>query len=414
MNKALQKINKNGFWENAYLLVLGIYIAIDVLNTTMFKIQWPEKIGYIQYAIIGGYGLAKFIYCIKKKLYSMWEIVLTVAIVVVFTIVAVITTSYSYLFPIAFLIIGAKDVDFDKILKVYIIVVITIILAAVLTSQIGIIENLRYVDHRGTRNSMGIIYPTDFGAHIFYLALAWICYRNEKITWCELFIICIIAIIVYYLSMPVTSMACIILMLILSAFEKEYRKIEKNIVLRKIRDCFLQAGKYSVIFFSAIYMFVQHMYNPESLFWHNVDDKISYRLMYTWYTLYDKTAKWFGQDIMEIGYGGNEDTSHDYMFLDDSYISILMKYGIIVFALVLLIFIIGQYKALKNQRFMIILAGITLSLHSIMEHHFLEIGYNPFVLIIFASFINENRERNLNYENRNLHQHKRSDKGMCS
>ena len=73
-------------------------------------------------------------------------------------------------------------------------------------SQTGLIVNLQYEDpNKGIRNSMGTIYPTDFGAHIFYLAVAWVCYRNKALTWLEIGIISAVTIVAYVLSAPVTS-----------------------------------------------------------------------------------------------------------------------------------------------------------------------------------------------------------------
>ena len=118
MDKILKKLDYYNLWNKAYLIILGLYVLINVLDTTMFEINWPEKMGYVLYAIVGGYAIAKMICFVYLKRYRAWELIFSFIIIGTFTIPAVFTTSYSYLFGIAFLIVGAKDVDFDDILKV--------------------------------------------------------------------------------------------------------------------------------------------------------------------------------------------------------------------------------------------------------------------------------------------------------
>jgi len=88
--------------------------------------------------------------------------------------------------------------------------------------------------------------------------------------------------------------------------------------------------------------------------------------------------------IEEKGWGKSVVERPDYFFLDDSYIRILLEYGIIVFVVVMAILIIVSRRAAYAGRMTMVFAIAFISLHSFMEHHLLDIAYNPFILCVFA------------------------------
>ena len=84
------------------------------------------------------------------------------------------------------LIAGANDIDYRKILKVYLIVEIPMIICTMIVGYTGVITNLVY--HRGdqVRMSFGFIYPTDFVAGIVFMITVWIVLRQARCTWIEI------------------------------------------------------------------------------------------------------------------------------------------------------------------------------------------------------------------------------------
>ena len=84
------------------------------------------------------------------------------------------------------LIAGANDIDYRKILKVYLIVEIPMIICTMIVGYTGVITNLVY--HRGdqVRMSFGFIYPTDFAAGIVFMITVWIVLRQARCTWIEI------------------------------------------------------------------------------------------------------------------------------------------------------------------------------------------------------------------------------------
>ena len=64
------------------------------------------------------------------------------------------------------------NADRKVILKTYVGVAGTIVLAVFLLSLLKVVPNLQYSRGAVIRNSFGFIYPTDFAAHCFYLYVA--------------------------------------------------------------------------------------------------------------------------------------------------------------------------------------------------------------------------------------------------
>lgn len=92
----------------------------------------------------------------------------------------------------------------------------------------------------------------------------------------------------------------------------------------------------------------------------------------------------WGQDIPMRGNGGTAEAVTDYFFIDSSYVNILMRLGLIVFILVMLIISIIMIRNL-NHPYML-LAMVIICVHSVMEHHMIEVYYDVFLMLPFAKF----------------------------
>ena len=92
----------------------------------------------------------------------------------------------------------------------------------------------------------------------------------------------------------------------------------------------------------------------------------------------------YGQYIDMQGNGGTLEKPVDYTFIDCSYINILMRFGLIVFFVVLALI---TFLMIKNRENLLIVYLIMLiCLHSVIEHHLFEFYYNILIILPFASF----------------------------
>lgn len=377
MDKMRTKVQNADWWEMGYLIIYGAIFAYEFLNTTMFEIQWPPRFGYIFLAASALYTIAKFIW---HNTYTKKEMIWAGVILFAFIMPALLT-EYRFLWWTGFLIVGAKDVDFNKILKVYLVISVTIMVLAFSASQYGIIEDLIYNAYRYgidfPRHSYGIIYPTDYAAHLFYMVLSVVVLFDEKLktvgkVWLSLLIACS----TYMTANAQTTMLCLLGFALLCVLER---------LLRKGMPCIEKALRWMPVICAIVFMWLTGIYSIESENMVRLDDYLSGRLTISNNAFQEYSIKLFGQTIKEVGHGGSVEWRDDYFFLDDSYVRILLEYGLLVLIIVLISIAVISKKASEENRFIITLALVAISLHSVMEHHLIDIAYNPMMLALFAT-----------------------------
>lgn len=379
MDKLKVSLKNVDWWEIAYLIIYGAVITFEFLNTTMFEVKWPPRFGYVFLATTALYVIAKFIW---HNTYTKKEMIWAGVILVAFLMPALLT-EYRFLWYIGFLIVGAKDVDFDKILKVYLAIGITIMVAAFGASQYGLIEDLVYTTHRYGmdfyRHSYGIIYPTDYAAHLFFIVLAAMVLLEKKMSvTMRVWIAFLVAVCVMMTSNAQTTMISLALFGLLCIFES---------VFQKHMTAIEKVSRWTPVACASVFLGLTCLYKETNAILVKLNGILSGRLAISNKGLNLYNVKLFGQTIIEEGNGRSTEFREDYFFLDDSYIRILLEYGIILTIVVLVILMFLSKKAMENNRRMMVIALVAICVHSIMEHHLIDLSYNPFIFAFFASLM---------------------------
>ena len=99
--------------------------------------------------------------------------------------------------------------------------------------------------------------------------------------------------------------------------------------------------------------------------------------------------KMFGTAFEMIGRGGTTVERANYNFVDSSYCLILVRYGL---ALLILICVIHIWISCKGKNKILISVMALIAIHSMIEHHYLELAFNPFILIAFADISEKRKE----------------------
>lgn len=388
--------SSNRRWENVYLIIYGVIVAHDFLDATMFRIQWPPKFGLVLYFAIMVYTLAML--CFNNK-YTKKELICAGVVLVAFVIAAV-AGDNSFLFEVGFLIVGAKNIHFDRILKVFFGVSLVILAAAMICSQAGMIENLVYPSVRGgVRQCFGTIYPTDFAAHVFYMAMAALCMNNRRIHIADIVIVGALGVFVYKacsaftgtMTLGLAAIGMIVVMIVQRRLEQKEKMADTDAPLGWWNGI-LRFLTLAPVFFAALFIGMVHLYRPESAFWAKLDQILSLRLSVSAEGTANYAYRLFGQHVEEFGNGRSIETREHYFFLDDSYLRMALIYGIVILIVVLLMMIIIANRAVRYQRCMLYLAMLLIALHCFMEQHLLEMAFNPFILGMFADM---DRERTI-------------------
>lgn len=380
LQKAEQE--KEKIFEILYLILLGIFVVMSFKDTTQIQYKWSN--GFIMAMRILGVLVVIAKIAVGRQ-WKLWEAVL--CCVICGSLMAS-WNAYprTYILELAILIAGAYHVPFKKIVKVYFAVSLSCLLITMLLAGVGVVENLIYYRNSSKmRISFGCIYPTDFTAHVFFIAAMYAWIRERRISYVEIGGIGLLAVFCYWFCDARLNTICLLLLAVGLLYMKIRRKwarrrkvsYEMNRVLR----IFLCAAMpvCAAVMFVLVFAFSK---GSSIAYW--VDGLLSSRLQLSLQGFQEYPITWFGQELTMWGLGGTTVYSGQYFFLDSSYVNVLLTMGIMVLISVGIVFVMGTGRECrrKNWEHLGILAVI--ALQCTVEHHLLQIAYNPFLLMLFA------------------------------
>lgn len=293
---------------------------------------------------------------------------------------------YELLITLVLLVVGAQGISFRKIIRIYFVAGIILMAVMITAAETGVIENLIYHQTgRRPRIAFGSLYPTDFSAHVFYLCLAWGYLRKDKIKTVELaaFLLCGVGVYVFCdARMNAAGLAFFALFL-------AYRKVRLYYAARKGKIYELNRLMQwlmiiSVPLCAGIFTLLTVGYQEGNPFWEKLNRLTTARLAYGKIGITQYGFSWFGQYIPMVGSGGGTDPRPDYFFIDSSYVNILLCMGTIVFCLVCILCVSLSLRAYRQGDVVFLIVLLFMALQCTIEHHMLEIAYNPFLLAVFA------------------------------
>lgn len=375
--------------EKIFLCALGVWIAFAFQWITMFQIEWPEHLYFYIKVFVA--MAAIFRYMVLKP-NNIDTLILAIIILASF-LISNNRTGIDLLWETGFLIIGAREIYYKKILKVYLAIEIPFTIITLLAAKMGIIENLIY--HRGEqmRMTFGFVYPTNFVSHIMLMIAAWVVLREEKCTFFELCGMGALTIFFEKYCNARCGELCIVLIIIIVL----YLKVRMYFAKRKGKiyqtSKFLNLICLCVPFLGAgIMILLSRFYDSTKSWMVKIDSLTSTRLALgkKTFDLYD--VKLWGQYIELRSSGGTTDPVPDYFYIDCSYLNILMRFGFVVFVVIMLLLSIMIMKSYKKPFLLAIL--VIVCIHSAIEQHLFEVHYNIFLMMAFARVdVPDNRKK---------------------
>lgn len=362
--------------ETLALVGFALLLSVSVWSTTMFP-RSGVIVKVCKLTFLGCMGV-KFLLYDKYRIKELLLIALAGA--------CVLGNLYAsrYLDPLMWmmLILGSRNVPFKKIIQVYLMIAGGICLLAFAGSMLGIIDNLQYeAGERGIRNSFGIMYPTDFGAHVFFLLLSFFYLWGERLKWYHYMLGALAGFFVYQYCNARVDSGCVIMASLLFGIGNMItnRKNEKEEhLLQKIwKKCWGWFGPYIMPLLAIASITATNAYNWEQVGESTYSTLIA-RLMLGKKAFVEYGIKLFGQKIEMIGGGLTTDWQGDYFFLDCSYVNILMTWGVLLLIIVLGLF---WYACWKNSKDLYLQYAIALiAVNCVIAHRLMDISYDIFVL----------------------------------
>ena len=241
---------------------------------------------------------------------------------------------------------------------------------------------------------------TDFAAHYFWIIIAYLWIRGKRITWGEIAAFCALDVLVYSLTGSNTTFVCVTLALIVCITTKliqlfkmhshnmfYFNSVFHSPLFSMFRRVLDFCAKYSFVLLALLMIILTIAYSIDSPLMTRMNQLLHWRL-----SLGNKAIINYGINLFATGvnmYGSGSTIAHYYNFVDCSYISILVRMGILPLVLYVGSMTAIQIKHKKELYGAVLLAVCAVS--CVEEHHLPEIPYNFFILLLFADLDLENR-----------------------
>ncbi|MFV0557802.1 MAG: hypothetical protein ACK5MW_04090 [Enterococcus sp.] len=370
---------KNKIFYLSYILFI-IYSSID---TTMFKYVIPSLImqGVLVLSMLG--FLYKIVIIDRPK-GAEWLIIGLWLLIPTFVFLK---TGYSQVLSFSVVIVGCRGIELRKIVEFFFLINVAFLIVLILFSQIGIIQDLIYTRNDVTRHSLGMLYPTNLSAKIFFLVLSFIYLKKNKLTLIHVGVITLIG----WLTLKITDGRLDTYLMIFSAFVLYFMQNNK-----KYRKLSARLGIFvPIIGFVVIYV-LSALYTDQSSIFRAINHVLSTRLSLGHEGIERYGAKLLGQFIYSQGYGGI--TGHDiyklnikYFYIDAAYLNILIRFGVLFSLLLFGHSVLRLRQMYQHKRHIFIIIFSLIALNSIVSTFYFFPAHNPFILFLFAKVLTPNQ-----------------------
>lgn len=365
-----------------YLTGLALYLAEVIYDTTMFP-----QLGLERYLLLGP---AVALVCLKMLLFDTWSVKHLLGVLFCLgAALAGFTQSRDLIFVYWFIFMfGAQGIAFEDILKVYLIVLGSIMFYAFAACRLGILEDVgeprMIMGFEIEGHSFGIVNTTDFAAHICYGMMAYYGIRKGRIGNLGFIISLLITAAVFLKTHGRCDTLCMLILIFLYAADQKcsrmkwFMKVWRGKLTKYILAAIIPAMAFVTIFLSNIYQD-----GIRVLF--EIDKISSNRYSLAKKSYLEYPVKLFGQKIVMYGNGREGRAAWaegaKYTFIDLSYNQLLLIYGAVMFVIVMMVFVVGVCR-LRDRHLVYLM--LIVGLNSMLAHHMFELGYDIFPLMFFA------------------------------
>lgn len=350
-----------------------IYLIATVFQTTMYNYNSDlfRVFVTLRYISFAGAGIKIVLDLLEQYLkdrkegqqFFKWDydsVLCAVKYFVIFGllfIVSMIADERSLLFVFAFLL-ASKGISENKIFQYTFYVQVALSIFVVFCSSVGLLPDLLF--ERGgnyIRHALGYIYPSVAFNYFFFIIVLKFWSQKKRIELKEAFLLELINFLLFLLTDVRTGFLVVSLIILIEVInEKKHILHADSIFIKKIQSYKRISSVLSNIYdYFAVYLVLilvvlcsTIQYRPTQI----INTLLTSRIQLVVDAVKKYGIHWFGNNIEWIGFGGNPDANSFegiYNFIDCSYASIILNYGIVVFVgIMVLLVLVG--KDLRKKR----------------------------------------------------------------
>ena len=363
------------------LVALGIFLTVSILNVTFYARYLPGTV----YKLTIAFSI--FLLLIKesfKRKYDYRALIGLFATILIYLIVGKMTALSSNIAVGILFIYTLRDVPFKKVAQTSLVVSICLLLFVIISAKFGIITNYIEISGPRVRSYLGFryaLFPSillmNIVAIVFYL-------KQNKIRYWQWVLL---ALSVYWGYDQTDSRltfysSCILLV--------------TNLLMKWIPNLFTNLGNIFNIFkltfivnAVASFWLAQTYLNSTNVFVNNFLFKLNHMLGGRIF-LANKSLQLYGFGLLgrQVYWNGNGLTVEGvrnyqtYLYVDNLYVQILQKYGLLILALMVSLLTLTLFKVIKSRQWILAFILILMSFHSMIDDLNLYLHNNIFWILL--------------------------------
>lgn len=309
------------------------------------------------------------------------------AIVLILLLITWRTSKEFSLFSMGIFVLGARNVDFKRIIKIYFYVGMLLLAFVVISAMGGLIRNLVYRRDMTNivRQSFGIAYPTDFAAHVLYLILAYAYLKFGKIKWYDYAVF--LAAAVFLVKFSDARLSAYAIILSIPVLWIGQRAQTDHLLSRFIASFYWTVP----ILLAYLVIIASYFFTPSNKTLTKVNNASSGRLFLGHKAISEYGFSMFGKQIIEHGWGGanglkmSQNAPANYFFVDSSFLRMTILYGIIMAIIILLAMTKISWESFQKGSFALASIIVIVSVSAMVEQRLLDLAYDPFLIALLAN-----------------------------
>lgn len=319
------------------------------------------------------------------------------AIVLILLLITWRTSKEFSLFSMGIFVLGARNVDFKRIIKIYFYVGMLLLAFVVISVMGGLIRNLVYRRDMTNivRQSFGIAYPTDFAAHVLYLILAYAYLKFGKIKWYDYAVF--LAAAVFLVKFSDARLSAYAIILSIPVLWIGQRAQTDHLLSRFIASFYWTVP----ILLAYLVIIASYFFTPSNKTLTKVNNASSGRLFLGHKAISEYGFSMFGKQIIEHGWGGanglkmSQNAPANYFFVDSSFLRMTILYGIIMAIIILLAMTKISWESFQKGSFALASIIVIVSVSAMVEQRLLDLAYDPFLIALLANVYTQHKAEDI-------------------
>lgn len=319
------------------------------------------------------------------------------AIVLILLLITWRTSKEFSLFSMGIFVLGARNVDFKRIIKIYFYAGMLLLAFVVISAMGGLIRNLVYRRDMTNivRQSFGIAYPTDFAAHVLYLILAYAYLKFGKIKWYDYAVF--LAAAVFLVKFSDARLSAYAIILSIPVLWIGQRAQTDHLLSRFIASFYWTVP----ILLAYLVIIASYFFTPSNKTLTKVNNASSGRLFLGHKAISEYGFSMFGKQIIEHGWGGanglkmSQNAPANYFFVDSSFLRMTILYGIIMAIIILLAMTKISWESFQKGSFALASIIVIVSVSAMVEQRLLDLAYDPFLIALLANVYTQHKAEDI-------------------